>query len=156
MEKMFLIVTFFCCHLMILNGQCNLQGNTHTAYVNNSCNGLQHQIFIGGTTNAYGSCGNFNFSPPFTTGVGPTAIKDIPALLHTSVYPIPALNEINIDWPHNTEAKAMLITTLGQVISSFDLLPSSSKQVDITSLPPGFFTLRIEVNSKLVLCDQKN
>ncbi len=64
-----------------------------------------------------------------------------------NIYPNPADQFLNIELPVKGNYNAQILNTVGAVISDFEL--SGDKIVDVSSLSPGFYLLKISSNNSI-------
>ncbi len=121
--------------------QCVYSPVIATNYFTGIC-GTQHtQNMIGVQVPIYGNNGTLFFTSPLTDRVVISSTNDGP-IHQLRIFPNPAFDILQIEWPNDQAADIHIYSPLGQLISKSRIDAFSISTIDIQHLLPGYYIVK--------------
>lgn len=135
----------FSCQLSLLS-QCPTANVVSKDYFSHQCGSSHFQSLIGVQIPVYKKVGNLHLTSPLTDYIIPSGTLDV-EVSKLKVYPNPAMDVVQVHWENSDFGTFEIISTLGQVISSFQAEPFQITTLDIAHLPTGYYTIKAKSKS---------
>lgn len=141
-----IVMGMFLTYQLPLLGQCPTVSVVSKDYFSHQCGTNHFQSLLGVQIPLYKKVGNLHLTSPLTDYFIPSATTEV-EVTHLKIYPNPAIDVVQVQWESSDLGSIVVISSLGQVISTFQTEPFQITTLDISHLPVGYYTLKAKSKS---------
>ncbi|MBK8623346.1 MAG: T9SS type A sorting domain-containing protein [Saprospiraceae bacterium] len=125
-----------------VNAQCYSSQLQSTSYFKGDCGQFTFQSATGSISSAYGRCGNFIFSPPFTGG-DITTSEDNPGVGSFKIKPNPVFDRLELEYNALQDVRQIHIyNAAGQIVLHVKD-DHFFRMINLEHLLPGMYFIRV-------------
>jgi hypothetical protein len=135
------LVLLVCYGGLEVEAQCLYSPVIAQAYYHETCGDKSMQNLTGVPIPIYGNHGGLFFTSPLTSDVIISSLKEV-QINHLQVYPNPAIDRVNIEWPFDEDADIFIYSQIGQLISKSQIKAQTISILDIQMLHAGYYTIK--------------